>query len=1327
MATLQEIADKLGYKPTAIDQQITGRSLEEISERLAITSASGRIQELNELRDSIGQSRLSTNETEAIVNAHRILFGRQPIKTISQIEFEQHQRTRESRGVLGNLSAGAFSAVTSIYPELTGIFDPETGRQLRIGQQLISNLQPGIATTAGEIVGGVGKFAFAGPVAIAEAGLGAIGRERITAAEARIKGLPVSGAEEALSATASGVIDTVLTALLFKVGSKAANSVRAAILPSVRNALAQEGLVTAKQIAIAGVTDALKVGGINVAQYVANTGMGHITDPEIRTHLKDAIQAGVTGALLPVAMGVLSTLRSIGHPPPPTLREIIERAKATREIADANRANELWRQQNQEAKGLLNKTRQQILDLHKKTGVPISQRQMELGEQLELPYPYGTLPGEKLPVLGGQLELAFPTREPTFAKPMMQELLFPEYQLGLPGEAVLAERGPLLERGGQMRLPLGIAAERGLGPATELQQITEGPKPPPDRPPTLVIPRKPDAPNSFLSDETGGIEPQVFLTAVGATDLTNAAGRIGATITSAAADIQRTFASTTRGKEAALTAASMRAENSKAARAMDISRKALEQSRYFFDAYQKEKGVSANIDFMDRIDQGKPQVDTILQPIANTLDNLLKTTRDEVRALGTGALEKFHEDYFPRAWTNETQAQQWYQMRSRQLTGPKAFLKQRQLPSMAEGIEAGLMPVTTNPIEMALMKVMEMRRYIAGVNVIHTLEKNGIAIKVKVGEQVPTGYQRIHEKIGLHKAKNPVTGELEPGVYYAPEQVATLINNQLSPGLQGKQWFRTYLGSANWLNQIQLGLSGFHLFFTSADATISKVALGIKRGISYRDIGGAVKDILSAPLAPITNIIRGHKGLMEWYKPGTQGDEIGAIMDVIEAAGGRAKMDRIYRTHVSDRMMEAWRQGNIAGALFRLPWAAFEIPSRFIMETVVPRQKMGVAMDLIRMEMQNNPGISKEALVAKGRQIWNSADNRMGQLVYDNLFWNKLTRDMALASIRSVGWNLGTFREILGGTHDILKQPFNLLRGKSLELTYRSTYVVALPMVHMAVGGILNYIFTGEPPKDLVDYFFPRTGGLDENGRPKRVSLPTYCRDIYHYAIEPLKTLSHKIHPALQAVYEMLTNKDFYGTRIRNEDDPLVQQAFQVGRYMLSLPTPLSVRNYTRSRELGESHEKAAIAFVGVTPAPAAITQTRAERIASEMLGERMPAGAKTPEQQQELLLKRRLRRDIVSGDLSSVRAAISAGQITRQEGITLVKQSKQAPLQRQIMRLEAPQAVRIWDNATEEERKLIKIYMILKLQNYVKTHTTDEINQLVIAYRQRGIIGAPK
>ena len=91
------------------------------------------------------------------------------------------------------------------------------------------------------------------------------------------------------------------------------------------------------------------------------------------------------------------------------------------------------------------------------------------------------------------------------------------------------------------------------------------------------------------------------------------------------------------------------------------------------------------------------------------------------------------------------------------------------------------------------------------------------------------------------------------------------------------------------------------------------------------------------------------------------------------------------------------------------------------MEVMVPRMKVGIFMDMANHElgrMTDEQKSDRDYVRKKLGNVWNSVDNRMGQMVYDNLFWNRTLKDLALASVRSVGWNLGTLRELGGGVSD---------------------------------------------------------------------------------------------------------------------------------------------------------------------------------------------------------------------------------------------------------------------------------------------------------------------
>lgn len=543
----------------------------------------------------------------------------------------------------------------------------------------------------------------------------------------------------------------------------------------------------------------------------------------------------------------------------------------------------------------------------------------------------------------------------------------------------------------------------------------------------------------------------------------------------------------------------------------------------------------------------------------------------------------------------------------------------------------------------------------------------------------------------------PHGGLLIRGQWYAPDAAANVINNYLSPGLRSKSAvFRVYLGMANVMNQFQLGWSAFHLGFTSMDAATSKLALAIEQTAAGKPLEAAKSAVLGATgAAAFTNAIRGDKLLKEWVTPGSQGAEIAKLVDGLVKAGGRVKQDEFYKTHMVENALEAFRAGNVVGGLLRLPFALTDAASKPIMEWIVPRQKLGVFADLAEAELEKlGPNATEEAVREAMAKAWDSADNRMGQVVYDNLFWNKAAKEVAMASVRSLGWNLGTFRELGGGATDWLKAGVDLTQLKKPELTHRMAYTIAMPALAGMIGGILHYLMTGEPPEETKDWFYPKTGKQDETGHDIRLSLPSYMKDVYAYAGHPLTTLGHKMHPAISATIEMLQNKDFYGTKIRNEDDPLVRQAIDVAEHTAGQFVPFAVRGQQQIAKGEGGIGESLLPFIGITPAPGSITHSAAEQLASELLRQKMPVGARTQEQATKAQAKAQAARHLAAGKLSKeeiVKEAEAAGvELSDDDWKAIDKRSKSSTLEYAIEHLDATESVKVWNAATENERETI-------------------------------------
>jgi len=83
----------------------------------------------------------------------------------------------------------------------------------------------------------------------------------------------------------------------------------------------------------------------------------------------------------------------------------------------------------------------------------------------------------------------------------------------------------------------------------------------------------------------------------------------------------------------------------------------------------------------------------------------------------------------------------------RPLAGPASFLKQRTVPTTADGIAIGLEPVTTNPVALDLLKMHEMDRYVMGQKIMGELKDIGVAKFVPAGSKPDFGYTKIDDRI----------------------------------------------------------------------------------------------------------------------------------------------------------------------------------------------------------------------------------------------------------------------------------------------------------------------------------------------------------------------------------------------------------------------------------------------------------------------------------------------------------------------------------------------------------------------------------------------------
>lgn len=542
----------------------------------------------------------------------------------------------------------------------------------------------------------------------------------------------------------------------------------------------------------------------------------------------------------------------------------------------------------------------------------------------------------------------------------------------------------------------------------------------------------------------------------------------------------------------------------------------------------------------------------------------------------------------------------------------------------ARGIK--VKPVTTNPELLRQWSVANANQAATYAKTWQDLKDGNLIKFVGASDHVPEDMVKLDDRAAQVFFPSEA-GMVKSGQYYADKNVARILNNTVSKGLGGSPTFQAVRALNNSINQLQLGLSAFHLTGTAINAGISDLSLGLRQ-LMNGEVGKGLTS-LGRGAVPGYSFVRDTFNGRSIINGLTEGNpEMKKFLEEkLNPAGGRLKIDQEYTNQATKKMLEGFKSQSVGGFLkgaVKIPSAILEQVSKPLMEYAIPRVKLGAFADLADATLARLPADATDAMRQRAlRSAWDSIDNRFGQLVYDNLFWNKTVKDLAMVSTRSVGWNLGTIRELGGGIKDVATQT---AMGKGIS--DRTLYALALPIYAGIIGATYQYLHTGKLPSSLKDYFYPQNGLKDATGNKDRVSLPTYMKDVYAYSNDPIGTVEHKASPLLSMAADLATNRNYYGDMVRNPNDPAVKQLQQVGAYVLSNIQPFSVQQGVKTSQEGGKGQ-AIENFFGFTKAPGSIVKSQAQKdAAAAYIQSHGGFAPRTPEQQQAATDKQQLKLD---------------------------------------------------------------------------------------------------
>lgn len=519
-----------------------------------------------------------------------------------------------------------------------------------------------------------------------------------------------------------------------------------------------------------------------------------------------------------------------------------------------------------------------------------------------------------------------------------------------------------------------------------------------------------------------------------------------------------------------------------------------------------------------------------LQKAADKLREVFHGVRGQLEGLSEDDKMGFVQDYFPHMWKDSKRGQAFVQDWVSK-GGSGKHTKARSLPTIEDGLAKGLEPAEGNLLDHTMQYVGNMQNFIALKKTQAAMSETGLRKFFPQGRQ-PAGWVEL---------KGP--GNRTPhNVAYAPEDAARVYNRNYSSGWTGRTGdvYRGLQAVSNGSVQLKLALSGYHAWLVTNESATAAFTRGVDR-LRKGDKAGAARAVGMAAVpgaAAVKNAVLGERVMMQ-----ALGKEAGLDRDVIDAltsGGARFKgMDKTMRMSSSGNYWDSWKRGTLKAdfknASFPRKIAQFMDTTMYpLFVKGIPNIKNAVNYEALSDWMRTHPGASREEINQAARTIIDSTDNRFGEMIQDNIFWDKKFKQSLQVIMLSVGWNVGTIREVVGGSKDLAE-----LISKGSDMSPRAQYIIGLPLIHMLNASVYQYLKTGSAPDQPQDLINPKTGGVSPyGGAPERGNIPDNLKDVIAWQKHPLQEAANKMAPIWPVIGEMATQSDWRG-------DPISYQYMQ--------------------------------------------------------------------------------------------------------------------------------------------------------------------------------------
>lgn len=593
--------------------------------------------------------------------------------------------------------------------------------------------------------------------------------------------------------------------------------------------------------------------------------------------------------------------------------------------------------------------------------------------------------------------------------------------------------------------------------------------------------------------------------------------------------------------------------------------------------------------------KGFPLNDPSLQPLADTMRDAAQTRELKLRAMPSTAQMNFQQDYLQQLWTDPAKAQQFF---GGVRQGGGGFTRAKDIPTIDEGIAAGLQLKTDNPIDMTMNYVMNADRFIALNSARDAAVGARLVRYIQDPRTVPDGWVPLQGRLGnKYGPAGPIQG-------YAPEAWARVWNNFVGQGIHG-DWGKLYDTAMHGMNAIQaleFGFSAYHGFTVAMKAPTAELGRAFQAIVSGRP-GAALKAAANATVAPVSLVRQGmaSRDIFLNKRAGSPIDQ--RAVEALTKANHRFIGTDPSGEYEFSPMRNYWtsfRRGalkneamqDFAGVaqapvkgiikfIFRHVGRFLQTASAPLFKHYIPMLKNGAAFNAMKQWLESNPTATHAQTLKAARDIADHVDNMMGEMVHDNIFWMKTQKQIAQMSMTSFSWTFGNARWAGGAFADLA----SLIKGKGLS--YRTASLIAYPIILGTIAAIAQKLMTGKDPETVQDLIAPRTGGTVQSGRnmvEERLMIPGSHKDWLGWYENAGQEAWNKVHRGIRIGTELATGRDWRNDPISKADRFTPQWLQDYFNHVAKELSPIPFQQSSQSKR--GSNIPTAAKFLGFREAP---------------------------------------------------------------------------------------------------------------------------------------------